>query len=54
VVFYLGLNAVLAAAATYCALVAQRITGRLSGVAKVALALSATAVGLAVVLAIYG
>jgi hypothetical protein len=54
VVFYLGLNAVLAAAATCCALAARRHTGRLNGVAAVALALSAAAVGLAIALAIYG
>jgi len=54
VVFYLGLNAVLAAAATCCALAARRAAGRWSSVAVVSLALSAAAVGLAIVLAIYG
>jgi len=54
VVFYLGFNAVLAGAATCCALAARRGAGRLTSVSAVALALSAAAVGLAVVLAIYG
>lgn len=54
VVFYLGLNAVLATAATCCALAARRATGRWSSVSVVALALPGAAVGLAIVLAIYG
>ena len=54
VVFYLGLNAVLAAAATCCVLAVRRHTGRLSSMSAVTLALSAAAVGLAIVLAIYG
>jgi hypothetical protein len=54
VVFYLGFNAVLAGAATCCALAARRGAGRLTSVSAVALALSAAAVVLAVVLAIYG
>ena len=53
-VVYLGLNAVLAAAATCCVLAARRYTGRLSSMSAVTLALSIAAVGLAIVLAIYG
>jgi hypothetical protein len=54
VVFYLGFNAVLAGAATCCALAARRGAARLNSFSAVALALSAAAVLLAVALAIYG
>jgi hypothetical protein len=54
VIAYLGLNCVLAAAALCTALAARRRAGRWTAALGVAVALSAVAVGLAVVFAIIG